>query len=224
MAEGNAAPIDEADYPIAVHVRPATENRNRLTTAFRFFLALPHIVLVGAPYATVACISWSSDRHGWDVGGGGGLLSVVIAIASLLAWIVLVIAARHPDALWRLSAWYLRWRVKAVAYMTLLRDEYPPFGDGEYSVELNVSKPAGHRSRLTVLFRVFLALPHLFLLSFLGVVWSFTTALAWAFILITGRYPDLLYGFALGMLAWTTRVEGYVLLLRDEYPPFTLRT
>ncbi|HKJ92768.1 MAG TPA: DUF4389 domain-containing protein, partial [Longimicrobiales bacterium] len=72
--------------------------------------------------------------------------------------------------------------------------------------------------------RVFLALPHLFLLSFLGVVWSFTTALAWAFILITGRYPDLLYGFALGMLAWTTRVEGYVLLLRDEYPPFTLRT
>jgi hypothetical protein len=42
-------------------------------------------------------------------------------------------------------------------------------------------------------------------------------------ILVTGRYPETLYGFALGALAWTARVEAYVLLLRDEYPPFTLR-
>jgi hypothetical protein len=34
----------------------------------------------------------------------------------------------------------------------------------------------------------------------------------------------MLYGYALGVLSWTTRVEAYLLLLRDEYPPFTLRT
>ncbi len=54
--------------------------------------------------------------------------------------------------------------------------------------------------------------------------WAFATAVAWAAIILTGRYPETLYGFSLGVLAWATRVEAYMLLLRDEYPPFTLRT
>jgi hypothetical protein len=49
------------------------------------------------------------------------------------------------------------------------------------------------------------------------------TAFAWAAIFLTGRFPRALYGFGLGVLAWTVRVEAYILLLRDEYPPFTLR-
>ena len=38
----------------------------------------------------------------------------------------------------------------------------------------------------------------------------------------TGDYPALLYEFAVGVLRWNTRVEAYFLLLRDEYPPFSL--
>jgi hypothetical protein len=224
MAEWNAPSMDEAGYPVSIHVQPATEHRNRLTTAFRFFLALPHILFVGAPIASVASISWSSDRGGWDVGGGGGLVSAVAALATLFAWFAILFTTRHPDGLWKLSTWYMRWRVKAIAYLTLLRDEYPPFGEGAYPLDLDVPKPSAPRNRLTVAFRIFMAVPHLFVLSFLGVAWSFTTALAWVIILFTGRYPEALYGFALGVLSWTTRVEAYILLLRDEYPPFTLRT
>lgn len=224
MDDAYTTPLGAADYPVSVHVKPAIENRNRLTTAFRFFLALPHLLLVGAPYVSVATISWSSNRHGWDVGGGGGLVSAVAALVTLFAWVAILITAQHPDGLWKISTWYLRWRVKAIAYLTLLRDEYPPFGDGAYPLELEVPQPSAPRNRLTVLFRILMAVPHLFVLSFLGVAWSFTTALAWVIILFTGRFPEALYGFALGVLSWTTRVEAYILLLRDEYPPFTLRT
>ncbi len=224
MDDTYTAHLDEASYPVSVHVKPATEHRNRLTTAFRFFLALPHILLVGAPIASVATISWSSDRGGWDVGGGGGLVSAVAALVTLFAWVAILVTAEHPKGLWKISTWYLRWRVKAIAYLTLLRDEYPPFGDGAYPLELEVPEPSGPRDRLTVLFRILFAVPHLIVLWFLGVAWSFTTALAWVVILVTGRYPEALYGFALGVLSWTTRVEAYILLLRDEYPPFTLRT
>lgn len=42
-------------------------------------------------------------------------------------------------------------------------------------------------------------------------------------ILLTGSFPETVYGFALGVLAWTTGVEAYLLLLVDEYPPFSLR-
>jgi hypothetical protein len=210
-------------YPVTVHVRPTMEGRNRLTTAFRFFLALPHTILVGAPIAMVSSIGWSTER-GWHLeSGSGGVLGVVACVVVFIAWFAIVFAGRYPDGLWRLAAFYLRWRVRAIAYLMLLRDEYPPFGDGEYPAWLALEKPDGPRNRLTVFFRIFLVLPHLFLLWLLSIVWAFTTAIAWVVILLTGRYPETLYGFAIGVFAWGVRVEAYMLLLRDEYPPFTLR-
>jgi len=210
-------------YPVTIDIQPAIEGRNRLTTAFRFFLALPHMILVGGPVAVMWSTGWSTDE-GWKWEyGSGGALSVVVSLATMIAWFAILFAGRHPEGLWKLSAFYLRWRVRAIAYMTLLRDEYPPFGDGAYQAELRLSMPEGSRDRLTVAFRIFLALPHLILLGFLSFAWAFTTAIAWIAILITGRYPETLYGFAIGVLAWSMRVEAYVLLLRDEYPPFTLR-
>jgi hypothetical protein len=210
-------------YPVTVSVQPAMEGRNRLTTAFRFFLAIPHLILVGGPVAIMGSMNWGMEG-GWSWGSGsGGIFSIVICLASVIAWFAILFTGRHPDGLWKLASFYLRWRVHAIAYMTLLRDEYPPFGDGAYPVELGLSVPAGPRDRLTVAVRFFLALPHLFVLWLLSLAWAFTTAIAWIVILITGRYPETLYGFAIGVLAWSVRVEAYMLLLVDEYPPFTLR-
>lgn len=214
-----------ATYPLTVEVRPATEGRNRWTSAFRFFLAIPHLIFVGGPMAAITSIEWTTrDGHVTWGYGSGGVLSVVAGAAAFVAWFAILFAARHPGGLWKLEAFYLRWRVNAIAYLMLLRDEYPPFGDGPYPATLRVSRPEGPRNRVTVFFRLFLAIPHLLVLAVLGLAWSFTTAVAWAAILVTGRYPEILYGFALGVLAWNVRVEAYLLLMRDEYPPFTLRT
>jgi hypothetical protein len=210
------------EYPVAVQVVPVTEQRNRLTAAFRFFLALPHLLLVGGPAAVGIGTYWRWEG-GLSFGSSGGIFGMLVAVTTLIMWIAIVITARHVNGLWGLAAFYMRWRVRALAYLMLLRDDYPPFGDDdEYPASLRIDEPQ-ERDRLTVFFRLLLALPHLLLLGLIGVLWSFTTALAWVLILVTGRYPETLYGFALGALAWTTRVEAYVLLLRDEYPPFSLR-
>ncbi|HUG40236.1 MAG TPA: DUF4389 domain-containing protein [Longimicrobiales bacterium] len=222
--DARAEVLAPAVYPVAINIQPATEARNRLTAAFRFFLAIPHILLVGGPIAVFGTASWQSDG-GWEAGfGSGGALGIVAGLAAVLAWFAILFTGRHPDGLWKLAAFYLRWRVRAVAYLTLLRDEYPPFGDGAYPAELAVSQPDGARDRLTVAFRLFLAIPHFVVLGLLSLAWAFTTAVAWVVILFTGRYPETLYGFALGVFAWGIRVEAYMLLMRDEYPPFTLRT
>lgn len=216
--------LEQAEtYPVSVVIQPTMEKRNRLTTAFRFFLAIPHVILVGGP---VAVGSWvfSSGHDGWSWGWGTGVLGVVACFAAAFAWVMILVTGRHPDALWKTAAFYLRWRVRAISYLTLLRDEYPPFGDHAYPAELVLQQPAGTRDRLTVAFRFFLALPHLIALWLLSLVWGLTTAIAWVMILFTGRYPETLYGFGMGVLAWDVRVEAYLLLLRDEYPPFTLRT
>jgi hypothetical protein len=211
------------NYPARVLVRPALEERRRLSTFFRFFLSIPHLLLVGGPVAPLVSLGWSMDSGvKWDWGSGPGLLGAAIAVVAMISWFAILFTGRQPDALWRLTTFYMRWRVRAVSYLMLLRDEYPPFGDGEYPVDLELAQPA-ERDRLTVAFRLLLAIPHLCLLWVLGIAWAFTTAAAWVAILITGRYPATLYGFAIGVLAWGTRVEAYLLLLRDEYPPFTLR-
>ena len=104
----------------------------------------------------------------------------------------------------------------------LLEDQYPPFGDAPYPASVTVVDPPGARDRLTVAFRIFLAIPHLIVLCVLMFAWWVTTVVAWLLILFTGAYPQGLYDFGVGVLRWSIRVEAYVLLLVDEYPPFSL--
>lgn len=210
-------------YPVDVQVQPATYGRNRLTTAFRVVLAFPHLLLVGGPIA--ATLSWNS---GWpnglwyDWGFGGGVLGVVACLSAFLSWFAIVFSGRYPEGLWELGAFYLRWRARSVAYVALLRDEYPPFGEGPYAVDLTLPDAPVERDRLTVAFRIVLALPHILAVWALGIAWACTTLVAWFSILFTGRYPPGLYDFGVGVLRWNIRVEAYLLLLHDQYPPFRL--
>lgn len=215
-------PYNPADR-VDVDVTPALTNRDRVTCAFRVILAIPHILLVGGPIALAG--SWvvgSGDRTRIEWGAGTGVLGAVASVVAVIAWFAILFTGRFPDGLWNLAALYLRWRVRAIAYLTLLRDEYPPFGDAAYPAELILPRPTDPRNKLTVAFRIFLAIPQLIAVAFLGLAWGITSIIAWFSILFTGNYPPGLYEFAVGVLRWSTRVEAYVLLLGDEYPPFSL--
>ena len=140
---------------------------------------------------------------------------------AVIAWFALVFAATHPRGLWDFAAFYLRWRARSVPYLMLLRDEYPPFGDGTYPTTFAIEWPTGRRDRLSIGLRIFYVIPHVIVLVFLNIAWVLTSIVAWFAILFTGRYPGRLYEFAVGVLRWDLRVEAYLLLMRDEYPPFT---
>jgi hypothetical protein len=204
-----------------VDVTPALENRNRLTCAFRPLLAIPHILLVGAPTAFGISLGWRvAQGPDLDAGAGTGVLGLVACVAGLIAWFAILFTGVYPRGLWQLAVFYLRWRVRAMAYMTLLRDEYPPFGDGEYPAHVDVTPPDGERNRITTAFRIFLLIPHFIVLWVLSVLWLFTSIVSWFSILFTGRFPTGLYEYGVSMLRWSARVEAYLLLLHDEYPPF----
>jgi hypothetical protein len=211
----------DAIQPVQLHVEAAIDNRNRLTTAFRIILAIPHLLLVGGPIA--GGMMWTSgdanSRLDW---GAGGVLGAVAAIVALIAWFAILFTGRYPEGLWNLAAFYLRWRVRAIAYSALLRDEYPPFGDGEYPARVMLQQPSEPRDRLTVAFRLILAIPQILAVWVLGVAWLVTSIIAWFSILLTGRYPARLYEFGVGVLRWNVRLEAYLLLLHDQYPPFSM--
>ena len=217
-----AAPAASARDSVSVTVAPVYELRDRLTCAFRPILAIPHLILVGGPVALAVPWLGNADSDSAASGACGGVLGVVALVSAVFAWFAIVFGFAVPTGLWNLSAFYVRWRVRALAYATLLRDEYPPFEDAKYPAAVRLDPPPLPRDRLTVAFRLILALPHVLLLVVLSVAWAVCTIIAWFAILFSGRHPRPLYDFGVGVLRWTTRVEIYLLLLRDEYPPFSL--
>ena len=76
-------------------------------------------------------------------------------------------------------------------------------------------------SRLLIFVKWLLAIPHLVVLWILGIAFSVVTLLAWFAILFIGRYPRGMWDFAMSVMRWQANVGAYLLLQRDEYPPFS---
>ncbi|HVZ22492.1 MAG TPA: DUF4389 domain-containing protein [Vicinamibacterales bacterium] len=206
-------------YPVDITVERALTNRNRLTTAFRFVLAIPHMILVGG--ATFGFTLWGREGGLPSIGGEGGLLGAAVYFLAVVSWFTLVLAGTHILGIRQLTTFFMRWRVRALAYLMLLEDAYPPFGDAPYPASISIADPPEPRDRVSVAFRVILAIPHLIVLCFVLLGWCLTTIVAWFAILFTGAYPAGLYDFGVGTLRWLLRVQAYLLLLVDAYPPFS---
>jgi uncharacterized protein DUF4389 len=196
-------------YPVSVEVQTQAGDHNRLTTLLRPILAIPHSILVGPIY-------WSSRT------GGAGLIGAAAYVLAIVSWFLLLTTGEHPQGIRDFSRYYLRWRTRALAYMALFVDLYPPFGDGPYPATITVVDPGAPRDRATIAVRLLLAIPHLIIVCILAFAWLIVTIVAWFVILFTGSYPPSLLRFSLGVMRWVLRVEVYMLLLVDEYPPFAL--
>ncbi|HKB12286.1 MAG TPA: DUF4389 domain-containing protein [Vicinamibacterales bacterium] len=204
-------------YPVVVTIEPQYRDRDRLTVGLRLLLAIPHMIFVGTVGLSFAARNGARDFT--SVGGETGLLGGVAWLLAVVSWFTIVISGVHINVVRRYTRFYLRWRVRALAYMMLLVDGYPPFGDGPYPVALTLVETEA-RDRLSVGLRILLAIPHFIVLFFLVCAWWVTSLVSWLLILFTGEYPQGLYNFGAAVLRWLIRVEAYVLLMVDEYPPF----
>ena len=81
--------------------------------------------------------------------------------------------------------------------------------------------PARQR-RVTVLFRLLLAIPQLLALYVLTLVAELVAIAGWFAALFTGRLPGGLAGFLTDWLRYYARVGSYLVLLTDRYPPLEL--
>lgn len=88
-----------------------------------------------------------------------------------------------------------------------------------FPISYQADKPE-RRNRLTVFFRLLTAIPGILV----GIVWGIAAAvcvlIAWFAILFTGRWPQGLYTFTRGATQYFTRLNAYIYLLTDDFPPF----
>jgi hypothetical protein len=76
------------------------------------------------------------------------------------------------------------------------------------------------RSRLTVFFRLILAIPHFFWITLWGIAAYITVIVAWFATLITGQLPQGMHEFLARYQRYTTHFTAYFYLLANPYPPF----
>jgi hypothetical protein len=197
-------------YPVSVHIDPKLDHKDRLTCAFRPILAIPHAVLVGPLFKLSPTVS------------SPGLLTAVAYFLAIVNWFAILFMDKPRAGIREFCLSYLGWRTRALAYMALFVDAYPPFGPEPYPASISVAEPADSRDRVSIALRLLFALPQLVAVAVLLVVWLFVTLVAWVVVVFTGSYPASLYPFASGIMSWVLRVEAYLLLLVDEYPPFSM--
>jgi hypothetical protein len=99
-------------------------------------------------------------------------------------------------------------------------DSAPSSSSAEHPVSLEVTDDL-RRSRLTVFFRLILAIPHLLWLW----LWSFLAFVAaianWLATVIAGKSPQSLHDFLGAYVRYSTHVNAYVYLVANPFPGFT---
>jgi hypothetical protein len=97
----------------------------------------------------------------------------------------------------------------------------PPAGAGDYPVQLHATRQEEY-NRFLPLVKWLLAIPHYIVLLFLIIGAAVAVLISFFAVLFTRNYPRGLFDYVLGVARWAWRVNAYVYLLVDPYPPFSL--
>ena len=89
-----------------------------------------------------------------------------------------------------------------------------------YPVRLVVTDDL-RRTRLTVFFRLLLAIPHFIWLSLWGIAAAVAAILNWFATLFAGRMPRGMRDLGAFCMRYDQQTAAYVLLLTDRYPPLS---
>ena len=121
------------DYPATLEIA-YPERLSHWLPLVKWLLAIPHLILVGI---FVGGWGWGWN-WGWgdDVWGVGfsGLVGILVVIAGF----VLLFTGGYPRSLFDFTLGLDRWVFRVAAYVSLMRDEYPPF-----RLDMGPNEPAG---------------------------------------------------------------------------------
>ena len=174
-------------------------------------------------------------------------LWIAFVVLSAVAMVSIVFTGRYPRAIFEFNVGVLRWtwRVQYYAIGAFGTDRYPPFTlaeDPAYPAHLEVAYPERLSRGLALVKWWLLAIPQYIIVGLftgsglwfasqygeqqhswagLGLI-GILAVIAAVILLVTGRYPEQIFDFVLGMNRWVLRVAGYAGLMTDQYPPFRL--
>ncbi|HVD79424.1 MAG TPA: DUF4389 domain-containing protein [Propionibacteriaceae bacterium] len=145
--------LARSDYPADFDVDYPEHLSRGLVLVKSWLLAIPHLLIVSLIVADLLPYPWT--RNDWSFGfqpiGGYSVLNLLVVVAGFF----LLITRQYPRGLFDLLLGINRWLYRVLAYVALMRDEYPPFrldqgqheGEGvEPDAPTATPQPVGHPS------------------------------------------------------------------------------
>jgi hypothetical protein len=117
--------LARTDYPADFDVDYPEHLSHGLVLVKSWLLAIPHLIIIGL-FTANAPYWWSTANQGapeYGSAAGISLLGLLVVIAGFF----LLFTRRYPRALFDLILGINRWVYRVLAYVALMRDEYPPF-------------------------------------------------------------------------------------------------
>jgi hypothetical protein len=217
---------DTTNSPSPVRIEGALEpDLSRWLWLVKWLLAIPHYIVLA-------------------------FLWLTLFVLTVIAFFAILFTGRYPRGIFDFNLGVLRWtwRVAFYSYGALGTDRYPPFtldDVPDYPARFHVEYPEQLSRGLVLVKWWLLAIPHYIVVGILlggggyaashvgdyDRVWGFgyhsgligvLVFFVGVALLFTTRYPRGLFDLVLGLDRWVARVAAYVLLMRDEYPPFRL--
>jgi ABC-type multidrug transport system fused ATPase/permease subunit len=158
------------------------------------------------------------------------VLRIVSNVIAVISWLVILFTGSLPEGLANMQVMYFRYSLRVSTYIAFMREEYPPFGfqtlpndpGDDPRVRVDVQPQLTDRNRVTVFFRLILAIPQFIVVAVLTFAAAVVTFIALFAVLFTGHWPVGMRDFVVKVQRWSLRVQIYFALLTDVYPPFAL--
>jgi hypothetical protein len=217
---------EEGEYPIDV-VLPGPAQQPRWKTFFRIFLALPALLFATALGGSLNVRVPTSGRGSYSSGVSGGALGFAVGV---LGWFASMVQGRMPKGLRDAGAYSVGYSAQMLAYLLLVTDRYP--SADPTAMLADVERPPQHPvhlvgdaddlrfSRVTVLFRLPLAIPHIVWLALWTVVAILTAIVTWFATLFTGTPPAGLHRFLSRYVRYSLHVNAFLYLAANPFPGF----
>jgi hypothetical protein len=195
--------VAEAPYPVSVELL-APEKIARWRPLVHWLLSIPHYIVLY-------------------------ILQIALGVVTFVAWFVILFTGNIPEGMFAFMTNVHRYQWRFSSYYFFLREPYPPFElsgpeddpGTDPPTRLSIEYP-DHLSRGLIFVKWLIALPHYIVLIFLFVALLVVDLIGFFVVIILGRWPEGLRDFVVGVHRWAYRVQAYVSLLTDAYPPFRL--
>jgi len=155
------------------------------------------------------------------------ILNIVLNVITFIAWFAILFTGNYPPGLFDVAAGVMRYQWRVGTFYLFMREPYPAFGlpsgpadPGDDPATFSILRPE-KLSRGLIFIKWLLIIPVYIVLVVLGIGAFIALLVAFFAVLFTGKWPEGLRKYVIGVARLGVRMNVYYYLMTDVYPGFS---
>ncbi len=155
------------------------------------------------------------------------ILNAVLNVITFIAWFAILFTGEYPSGLFDFAVGVMRYQWRVGTFYLFMREPYPAFAvpsgpsdPGDDIATFSMSRPE-KLSRGLIFVKWLLVIPVYLVLVVLGIGAYIVLLIAFFAVLFTGKWPEGLRNYVIGVARLAFRLNVYAYLMTDVYPGFS---